>query len=106
MFSVCIKQMWSSSSSCGFPATSMGFTSLGEIFACDRFFVVCNPTIEAVTFRLHGWCMLGAFLLPAFTRLGHECQGLLRLLLPAFTRLGHECQGLLSLCNGMHACTD
>ena len=27
-------------------------------------------------------------------------------LLPAFTCLGHECQGLLSLCDGMHACTD
>ena len=23
-------------------------------------------------------------------------------LLPAFTRLGHECQDLLSLCHGMH----
>ena len=33
-----------------------------------------NPTIEAVTFRLRGGCMLGLFLLPAFTRLGHECQ--------------------------------
>ena len=27
-------------------------------------------------------------------------------LLPAFTRLGHECQDLLSPCNGMHVCTD
>ena len=27
-------------------------------------------------------------------------------LLPAFIRLGHECQDLWSLCNGMHACTD
>ena len=27
-------------------------------------------------FRLRGWCMLGVFLLPAFTRLGHECQDL------------------------------
>ena len=35
---------------------------------------VFNPTIEVVTFRLHGWCMLGVFLLPAFTHLGHECQ--------------------------------
>ena len=30
-----------------------------------------NPTIEVVTFSLRGWCMLGVFLLPAFTRLGH-----------------------------------
>ena len=27
-------------------------------------------------------------------------------LLPAFTRLGHECQDLLSPCDGMHVCTD
>ena len=36
-----------------------------------------NPTIEVVTFRLRGWCMLGVFLLPAFTRLGHERRDLL-----------------------------
>ena len=41
-----------------------------------------------VTFHLRGWCMLGVFLLPAFTHLGHECQD------------------LLSPCNGMHVCTD
>ena len=35
-----------------------------------------NPTIKVVTFRLRGWCVLGVFLLPAFTRLGHECQDL------------------------------
>ena len=33
-----------------------------------------NPTIDVVTFRLHGSCMLGVFLVPAFIRLGHECQ--------------------------------
>ena len=33
-----------------------------------------NPTIEEVTFCLHGWRVLGVFLLPVFTRLGHECQ--------------------------------
>ena len=49
---------------------------------------VFDPTIEVVIFRLRGWCMLGV------------------LLLPAFTRLGHECQGLLGPCNGMHMCTD
>ena len=27
-------------------------------------------------------------------------------LLPAFTRLGHECRGLLSPCTGVHVCTD
>ena len=27
-------------------------------------------------------------------------------LLPAFTRLGHDCQDLLSPCDGMHVCTD
>ena len=40
------------------------------------FFFFSNPTIEVVPFRLRGWCMLGAFLLPAATRLGHECQDL------------------------------
>ena len=47
-----------------------------------------NPTIKVVTFRLHGWCVLGVFLLPAFARLGHERQD------------------LLSPCNEMHVCTD
>ena len=47
-----------------------------------------NPSIEVVTVRLHGWSMLGVFLLPAFTRPGHECQD------------------LLSRCDGMHVCTD
>ena len=47
-----------------------------------------NPTIKVVTFRLHGWCVLGVFLLPAFTRLGHERQD------------------LLSPCDEMHVCTD
>ena len=47
-----------------------------------------NPAIEVVTFRLHGWCMLGVFLWPAFT-----CPG-------------HECHDLLSLRDGMHMCTD
>ena len=41
---------------------------------CDLFF---NPTIAVVIIRLRSWCMLGVFLLPAFTRLGHECQDLL-----------------------------
>ena len=77
----------SSSSSSAFPARSLGFTIFGVRFfcVCDRFF---NPTIEVVTFRLRGWCILGV------------------LLLPAFTRLGYERQDLLSLCDGMHVCTD
>ena len=60
---------------------SVGFTIFGEIFA---YVTVFNPMIEVVTFCLRGWCMLGVFLLPAFT-----C-------------LRHQCQDLLSLCNGMH----
>ena len=47
-----------------------------------------NPTIKVVTFRLRGWCVLGVFLLPAFTRRGHERQD------------------LLSPCDEMHVCTD
>ena len=31
-----------------------------------------EPCIKVVTFRLHGWCVLGVFLLTAFTRLGHD----------------------------------
>ena len=46
------------------------------------------PTIEVVTFHLHGWYMLGVFLLPAFTLLGHER--------PDF----------LNPCDGMHVCTE
>ena len=67
------------------PAMSQGFTILGESFA---YVAIFNPTIEVVTFRLRGWRKLGVFLLPAFTRLGHECQD------------------LLSPCDGMHVFTD
>ena len=35
-----------------------------------------NPTTVQFTFRLRGWCMLGVFLLPPFTRIRHECQDL------------------------------
>ena len=68
------------------PPTYLGFTILREIFA--NVTVVCNPTIRVVTFCLRGWCRLGVFLLPAFTRLGHERQD------------------LLSSCDEMHVCTD
>ena len=47
-----------------------------------------NPTIEAVTFSLPGWCMLGVFLLLAFTRQVHEYRD------------------LLNATNGVHVCTD
>ena len=67
------------------PAMSLEFTILDDIFA---YVTVFNPTIEVVTFRLRGWCMLSVFVLPAFTHLGHEFQD------------------LLSLCDGMHVCTD
>ena len=50
------------------PAMSLGFTTLGEIFA---YAAVFNLTIEVVTFRLCGWCMLCVFMLPASTSLGH-----------------------------------
>ena len=45
-------------------------------------------TIVVVTLSLRVRCMLGVFLLPAFTRQGHEYQD------------------LLSPCDGMHVCTD
>ena len=38
--------------------------------------------------RLRGWCVLGVFLLSAFTRLGHERQD------------------FLSPCDEMYVCTD
>ena len=62
-----------------------GSPFLGEIFA---YVTVFNPTIKVVTFHLRGWCVLGVFLLPAFTRLGYERQD------------------LLSQCDEMHVCTD
>ena len=78
---------WSRSSSSffsEFPAISQGFTIFGEIIANLTFLFI--PTIEIVTFCLRGWCILGVFLLPAFT-----CPG-------------YEHQDLLSPCNGMHVC--
>ena len=67
-----------------FPATSLGFTILGESFTYAAVVVVVvvvvivfNPTKEVVPFHLRGLCMLGAFFLPTFTHLGHECQDLL-----------------------------
>ena len=78
-------QASSSSSSSAFPRYIFGVHHVGwDLCVCDCF----NPTIEVVTFRLRGWCMLGVFLMLAFTRLGHECQD------------------LPSPCNGMHVCTN
>ena len=82
------------SSSSAFPSHISGAHHFGETFADVTgffflflfFFVI--PTVEIVTFRLRGWRMLGVFLLLAFTRLGHECQDLLR------------------PCDGMHVYTD
>ena len=54
-----------SSSSSVFPTYTSGVHQFGWDFCvCDPFFFY--PTIEVDTFRLHGWCMLGVFLLPAF----------------------------------------
>ena len=47
-----------------------------------------NPTIEVLTCRLRGRCMLAVFLLPAFTGVGLECQD------------------LSSPCDGMHVFAD
>ena len=60
-----------SSSSCASLAMSLGwvFSRIRLFFFIFFFF---TPTIEVVTFHLRGWCMLGVFLSPAFTRLGHE----------------------------------
>ena len=60
----------------------------GEIFAYVTVFFFYNPTIKVVPFRLRGWFVLGVYLLPAFTRLGHERQD------------------LLSPCDEMHVSTD
>ena len=89
---------WGSSSSSAIRAKSLDFTTLGEIFAYKTlggrvgWFFVClgffYPTIKVATFHLPGWCVLGVFLLGAFT-----C-------------LGNECQDLLSPCDGIHGHTD
>ena len=73
-----------SSSFSAFPALSLGSHHFGgDFYVCEFFY----PNIWVVTFRIRGWCVLGV------------------LLLPAFTRLGHECQYLLSPCGGMHVYT-
>ena len=69
-----------------FPSNISGVHHFWVRFLCMWPFF--NPTIKLVTFRLRGWCVLGVFLLPAFTRLGHERQD------------------LLSPCDEIHVCTD
>ena len=69
-----------------FPSYISGVHLFGVRFL--RMWPFFNPTIKVVTFRLRGWCVLGVFLLPAFTRLGHERQD------------------LWSPCDEMHVCTD
>ena len=82
-------QCFSLTSSSVFPATSLGFTIFGEIFAYVAFFFfaffLSNHRGSHIP---SSWMMHAGFLLPIFT-----C-------------LGHECQDLLGLCNGMHVCTD
>ena len=68
-----------------FLARALGFTMFGEVLA---YVTVFYATTEVVTFHLHGWYMLGVFLLLAFIRLGHDHQD------------------LLSPCDGLHACID
>ena len=70
MMMVMIVIIYYDSSSSAFPAMSLGFAILGEIFCLrDRYGWV-------LIFRLRGWCMLGVFLLQAFTCLGHGYQDL------------------------------
>ena len=69
-----------------FPAISLEFTVCGEISVYVT--VLFNSIIEVVLFHLRSLCMLGVFLLPVFT-----C-------------VGHEYQVLLSLCKGIHVCTN
>ena len=81
-----ILQGWESSSSSAFSAISLGFTIAGKMFAYVTVFLL-NLPIEVITFCIHGWCMLGVFLLPVFTHRRHEYQN------------------LVSPCDGLHVCT-
>ena len=47
---------------------------MGPVFVVVVVVVVVDQIIKVVTFRLLGWCMMGVFLVPTFTRLGHEGQ--------------------------------
>ena len=66
------------------PCYISGVCHFGWDFLCTWPFY--NPTTEVITFCLRGWCMLGVFLLLAFTRLGHECWDLLSLCICAQAR--------------------
>ena len=75
----------SSTSSSAFLAISRGLAILGEIFASVVVFLSnLRGSHIPSSWMVHGRCVL----------------------LPAFTRLGHECQDLLSVCDRMHVCTD
>ena len=78
-----------------FPSYISGVHHLGWDFCVCDFF---NPTIEVVTFCLHGWCIMGVFLLPAFIRLGHKCQDPLSLCTHAWNACVHLCT------QAFHAC--
>ena len=87
--------LWSEWRCCVFSSSSSSFAFPSYISGVHHFWVrflrmwpFFNPTIKVLTFRLRGWCVLGVFLLPAFTRLGHERQD------------------LLSPCDEMYVCTD
>ena len=60
---------------CAFPSYISGVHHFWVRFL--RMWPFFNLTIKVVTFRLRGWCVLGVFLLLAFTYLGHERQDLL-----------------------------
>ena len=86
-------QMWAfmqswqpPTSSSMFQPISLGFTTLGETFAFVTIFLKSNH---------RGSHILSSWMVHAGVSL-----------LPAFTRIGHECQDLLSLCNAMHVCTN
>ena len=72
-----------------FPAISVGFTILSDIFAyVTGFFGFFFFVFSIQPFIPSSWMgMLSVFLLPAFIRLGHECQD------------------LVSPCDEMHVCT-
>ena len=67
------------------PPFSLGFTILGEMFTYVAVFVI-QPLRKPHSVFVDGACCV--------------------FLLPAFTRLGYECQDLLSPRDGMHVCTD
>ena len=70
------------------PSSSAFPSYISEVHLLGWDFCVWDRLVSNHLGSLLGWCMLGVFLLPAFTRQGHECQD------------------LSSMCDGMHVCTD